>query len=115
MAWDLSPQTIAELGLRPIDTCPKDGSYFIAWGPSGYTTTPMRAEVCRHDARFRPRNPIVNHANDAFTDGGEAATHWSPLPFDIKSEKAKEEILELKAEIRARKAKILALGGSLEP
>ena len=67
--------------LQPIETCPKDGSYFIAWGPSGYTTTPLRCEVCHWDANYRPLNPIQTHSNDAFTDGGASATYWSPLPF----------------------------------
>jgi hypothetical protein len=72
--------------LKPISTCPKDGSYFVAWGPSGYTTTLLRCEVCRWDEKFRPKNPLVNHANDAFTDGGEAATHWSELQKEEMTE-----------------------------
>ena len=70
--------------LQPIETCPKDGSYFLAWGKSGYNTTPLRCEVCHWDPSYRPRNPIQTHSNDAFTDGGEPAIFWSPLPFDIK-------------------------------
>ena len=65
--------------MRPIDTCPKDGSWFLAIGPSGYTTTSYRVEVCRWYPEYRPLNPIQMHSNDAFTDGGEPATHWAPL------------------------------------
>ena len=71
---------IAELlVLKPIETCPKNGTYFLAWGPSGYTTTPLRCEVCRWDEDHRPLSPIQTHSNDPFTDGGAPATHWSPL------------------------------------
>lgn len=66
--------------LQPIETAPKDGSYILLFGPSGYIGTPLRCEVCRHNAKLRPRQPWVNHAGDSFTDGGEAPTHWAPLP-----------------------------------
>ena len=65
---------------RPIETAPLDGTYVILFGPSGYIGTPLRCEVCKYDAEFRPHNPWINHAGDAFTDGGEPATHWMPLP-----------------------------------
>ena len=65
---------------RPIETAPRDGTYVILFGPSGYTTTPLRAEVCRYDAEYRPRQPWVNHANDSFEDGGGPPTCWMPLP-----------------------------------
>jgi hypothetical protein len=97
--------------LKPIDTCPKDGSYFLAWGPSGYNTTPMRCEVCHWDAEYRPLNPLQTHSNDAFTDGGAPATHWSPLPFDAGV--LTSEILALKDEIAKCERKIKELGGSL--
>ena len=66
--------------LQPIATAPRDGTYVLLFGPSGYTTTPLRCEVCRYDAEYRPRQPWVNHSNDSFLDGGEAPTHWMPLP-----------------------------------
>lgn len=72
--------TCATGELRPIETAPKDGTYILLFGPSGYVTTPLRCEVCRYDAEFRPLQPWVNHANDSFTDGGGAPTHWLPLP-----------------------------------
>lgn len=68
------------LRWRPIETAPHDGTYVIVGGPSGYIGTPMRAEVCRYDANFRPLSPWVTHANDSFTDGGPQCTHWIPLP-----------------------------------
>ena len=66
--------------LQSIATAPRDGTYVLLFGPSGYTTTPLRCEVCRYDAEYRPRQPWVNHSNDSFLDGGEAPTHWMPLP-----------------------------------
>ncbi len=64
----------------PIETAPRDRTYILLAGPSGYGTTPLRVEVCRYDADFRPLQPWVNHANDSFLDGGDAPTHWMPLP-----------------------------------
>ena len=65
---------------RPIDTAPKDGSFILLAGPSGYTATPLRVEVCRWYPEYRPRDPWQNHGNDSFRDGGEAPTLWMPLP-----------------------------------
>lgn len=59
---------------RPIETAPDDGTYIILFGPSGYTTTPLRAEVCHYDAAW------VNHSGDSFLDGGGPPTCWLPLP-----------------------------------
>lgn len=66
--------------LQPIETAPKDGTYILLFGPSGYTTTPLRCQVCRYYPEYRPLQPWVNHANDSFLDGGSAPTHWMPLP-----------------------------------
>lgn len=65
---------------RPIATAPRDGTYVLLAGPSGYVTTPLRVEVCKHDAEYRPLNPWVTHSGDHFTDGGAEPTHWMPLP-----------------------------------
>lgn len=65
---------------QPIETAPKDGTYIILAAPSGYTGTPLRVEVCKYDAEYRPLQPWVNHSNDSFTDGGVEPTHWMPLP-----------------------------------
>lgn len=66
--------------LKPIETAPKDGSYILLFGPSGYIGTPLRCEVCHYDPEYKPLQPWVNHACNAFTDSGEAPTHWAPLP-----------------------------------
>ena len=66
--------------LQPISKAPKDGTYILLAGPSGYSTTPFRFEACRYDDKYRPLQPWVNHANDSFEDGGEPATHWCHLP-----------------------------------
>jgi hypothetical protein len=65
---------------RPIETAPRDGTFILLAGPSGYVTTPLRVEVGRYLPRHRPLNPWQNHANDSFTDGGPLPTHWLPLP-----------------------------------
>ncbi len=62
----------------PIETAPKDSTFVLLAGPSGYITTPLRVEVCRYLTAY---GDWYNHAGDAFTDGGEKATHWLPLPL----------------------------------
>jgi len=64
----------------PISTAPRDKTYVLVAGDSGYTTTPLRVEVCRYDSDFRPLNPWVNHSDDSFTDGGNPPRWWMPLP-----------------------------------
>lgn len=66
--------------LQPISTAPKDGTYVILFGPSGYTTTPLRCAVCHYDPEYRPSYPWVTHSDDSFLDGGDPPTHWMPLP-----------------------------------
>lgn len=70
----------ATMQWQPIETAPKDGTWVLIAGPSGYSTTPLRAEVGRYYPQFRPLNPWQTHADDAFTDGGPGPTHWIPLP-----------------------------------
>ena len=76
-----------EFGWMPIDTAPHDGTYILLAGPSGYMGTPLRVEVCKYDAEFRPKQPWVNHGGDSFTDGGVAPTLWMPLPANPTGEK----------------------------
>lgn len=64
---------------QPISTAPKD-RFIILAGPSGYCSTPLRAEICRYDPEYRPRQPWVNHAGNSFLDGGEGPKYWLPLP-----------------------------------
>ncbi len=73
-------QTLRWVGrLQSISTAPRDGTWVLLFGPSGYTTTPFRAEVGRYYPSYRPLNPWRNHANNAFADGGPEPTHWMPL------------------------------------
>lgn len=65
----------AQAGWRPIATAPKDGTFVLLAGPSGYTSTPLRVSVCQYDG-----NCWRNHAHDWFTEGGDEPTHWMPLP-----------------------------------
>ena len=67
---------------RPIATAPKDGTWILLAGYSGYSSTPLRVAVAHWlcvgkgntDGGWR------NHANDWFTDGGTDAHLWMPLP-----------------------------------
>lgn len=65
---------------QPIETAPRNGTFILLAGPSGYRTTPLRVEVCSYEPDYRPHNPWQTHSRDAFTDGGEEPTHWMPLP-----------------------------------
>ena len=65
---------------RPIETAPKDGTFILLAGPSGYITTPIRVSVGRYDPERRPYSPWQTHSDDDFTDDGEEPTHWMPLP-----------------------------------
>lgn len=68
---------------QPLETAPRDGTYILLAGPSGYMGTPLRVEVCRYDAEYRPLQPWVTFSSDSFLDGGEAPTCWMPLPPPI--------------------------------
>jgi hypothetical protein len=76
--WDSSVES--EVCMRPVETAPKDGTYVLLFGDSGYIGTPLRCEVCKYDAEFRPKQPWVNHAGNSFLDGGAFARFWMPLP-----------------------------------
>lgn len=69
--------------LQPIETAPTDGTYLLLFGDSGCLGTALRCEVgCWSDDKQR----WDNHANNAFTDGGEEPTHWCPLPDGFETE-----------------------------
>lgn len=61
--------------------------FHIFFGPSGYTTTPLRAALCR----LRNGN-VIDSQGDSFTEGGPEATffaelpqihEWIPVPEDV--------------------------------
>ena len=69
--------------LHPIATAPRDGSYVLVAGGSGYTTTPLRFAACRWEdggAYGLKSAGWRTHSDDWFTEGGADATHWAPLP-----------------------------------
>ena len=78
--------------LKPIETAPRDGTFILLFGPSGYVTTPLPCEVGRWYPEFRPLNPWQTFSNDAYTDGGGEPTHWLPLPNGKDEEKILHEI-----------------------
>jgi len=65
--------------LRPMHTAPKTGEFILLYGDSGYTTFPYRVVVSFWE---NGKEGWFDHANDRFTDGGEAPMFWSPLPVD---------------------------------
>jgi hypothetical protein len=65
----------------PIETAPRDKTYVLVAGDSGYIGTPLRVEVCRYDPDYHPLSPWVNHANDDYSDGGGEPKYWLPLPL----------------------------------
>lgn len=66
------------LELQPIETAPRDGTYIVLFGPSGYRTTPLRCEVGFYDT-----GSWRTHSNDWFTEGGEEPTHWMHGPKEM--------------------------------
>ena len=67
------------MNWQPIETAPKDGTFILLRGDSGYITTPYRVQVGRWVEGYR--NYWITFSNDAFTDDGGEATHWAPLPW----------------------------------
>lgn len=67
-----------EINWQDIKTAPKNGTYILLLGDSGYTTTPHRIMVGCWIEGYR--DGWVNHANDRITDSGSPPTHWAPLP-----------------------------------
>jgi hypothetical protein len=63
--------------LRPMKDAPIDKrEYILLFGESGYITTPLRCEVCRHSSW----GGWTNHAGDLFIEGGSEPVGWLPLP-----------------------------------
>lgn len=65
---------------QPIETAPKDGTWVLLRGNSGYIRTPYRVAVGCDDAEYRPLSPWQTSERRSFTDDGGAPTHWMPLP-----------------------------------
>lgn len=64
------------IAWQPIAAAPKDGTYILLLGDSGYTTTPYRVAVGCWIEGYR--NSWLTHSNDHFTGGGSPPTHWAP-------------------------------------
>ena len=69
-----------QIKLNPIGTAPRDGTYILLFGDSGYNGTPLRAHVGHYDAEYRPRSPWVTHSQDSFLDDGGEPKWWLPMP-----------------------------------
>jgi len=66
--------------IQPMETAPKDGTYILLFGDSGYINTPLRCKVCKYDPDYRLFGPWLNYANDSFLDSGGPPLGWMPLP-----------------------------------
>ena len=76
---EIEIQGDCEMEWQPIETAPKDGTFILLAGNSGYTTTPLRVSVGRYYPEYRPNQPWVDHANDSFLDDGGEPIFWAPL------------------------------------
>ena len=65
---------------QPITTAPRDGTYILVAGPSGYNTTPLRGEICCFADDCPPDRPWCSPSGYNFEDDGPPATLWLPLP-----------------------------------
>ena len=76
--WDEAQRQAAPT-WQPIETAPKDGTWILLAGDSGYTTTPFRVSVCQWS--FDTYHSFWrDHSGDGFLDDGDEPTHWMPLP-----------------------------------
>jgi hypothetical protein len=64
---------------QKIEDAPKDGTYVLLRGKSGYIGTPHRYVAAKCDREFRPLQPWVDCAGDNVLDDGEMPTHFTAL------------------------------------
>lgn len=65
---------------QPIATAPKDGTWILLRGESGYVERPYRAHVGRWRYNENAERGYWDQSEDAyFTDDGDDPTHWMPL------------------------------------
>lgn len=73
--------------LKPISTAPHNRFVLVA-GDSGYSTTPLRFEVCRYDSS---REDWRDYSNDSYSDGGGEPLYWMEIPeVDIEKKSFNE-------------------------
>ena len=90
---DMASVRIVSPLWQPIATAPRDGTYVLLGGPSGYVNTSIRCEVGYYDPEVgklfgtqyvKGVGGWRTHSNDHFTDGGDKPTCWLPLPENGK-------------------------------
>ena len=79
------PEPVVMPIILPLQTAPRDGTYMLLFGPSGYNGVTIRCEIsCWLASRAHPENETLGwrtHSGDAFTDGGGPPVGWLPLPM----------------------------------
>jgi len=72
----------AESEWRTIETAPKDGTWILLMGESGYINRPYRVHV----GNWGERDWWMQSEDCSFEDDGGPPTHWMPLPDPPKEE-----------------------------
>ncbi len=68
------------MNWEPIESAPRDGSWILLRGESGYVRRPFRVSVGCWNGEYRPHSPWQTSEACSFTDDGGPPTHWMPLP-----------------------------------
>lgn len=85
-AWNRRAQPAAN-EWQDIATAPKDGTWFLAWGPRFHTgENEDLARICRWSPITENWKSVSGSASP-----GNQPTHWMPLPSAPKAEQPKGE------------------------
>jgi hypothetical protein len=82
-ALSLAQQQAREAEWQPISTAPKDGTWLLVRGDSGYINGPCRVHIARYQPDYHPWSPWQTSEACDFIDDGGQPTHWAalaPLP-----------------------------------
>lgn len=62
-----------------MKTAPRDGTWILLKGESGYIGRPYRVHVAQWNAEYRPHNPWQTSEGCAFEDDGNPPIAWMPI------------------------------------